>query len=42
MSKKLVWNTGGIMLTGKTKSILGKPVLMPLCPPKIPHELTWD
>jgi len=28
--------------TGKTKSILGKPVPMSLCPPKIPHELAWD
>jgi len=30
------------MLTGKTKSILGKPVSMPLCTSKISHELAWD
>jgi hypothetical protein len=38
MSVEHRWNC-----TDGTSDVLGeKPVLVPLCPPQIPHELAWD
>jgi hypothetical protein len=34
-------NHGGMILTGEIKELGEKPVLVPLCPPKIPNGLTW-
>jgi hypothetical protein len=35
-------NFDGIMWTGKKLNTLLKPVLVPLCPPQIPHVLAKD
>jgi hypothetical protein len=32
---------GGMILTGETEELGEKPVPVPLCPPHIPHGLTW-
>lgn len=37
-----VCSTGGFMLTGENRSAKGKAVLVPLCPPKVPHVLACD
>jgi hypothetical protein len=37
-----VWTIGGMILTGKTKVLKEKPVIVPLYPPKTSHELAWD
>jgi hypothetical protein len=31
---------GGMILTGETEELVGKPVPVPLCPPQTPHGLT--
>jgi hypothetical protein len=36
----LSWSTDGMKLTGKTKVVGEKSVLVPLCPPQIPHGQT--
>ena len=33
---------GGMTLTGKTEVLGEKLVPVPLCPPQIPHGLTWN
>jgi hypothetical protein len=33
---------GGMRIGRGNRSIRRKPASMPLCPPKIPHDLTWD
>jgi hypothetical protein len=32
-----IWNTGGVILTGKSEVLRDKPVTVSLCPPQIPH-----
>jgi hypothetical protein len=32
---------GGMILAGETEELGEKPVPVPLCPPQIPHGLTW-
>jgi hypothetical protein len=36
------WSTGDVILTKETEVLGVKPVLVPLCPPQIPHEQTSD
>jgi hypothetical protein len=36
-----VWSSGGMILMGKTEEFGENPVPVPLCPPQIPHGLTW-
>ena len=36
------WSDGGMVMTGKTKVLRGKPLSMPVCPPKFPSELALD
>jgi hypothetical protein len=33
---------GGMKTGGRNRSTDRKPAPMPLCPPQIPHNLTWD
>jgi hypothetical protein len=33
---------GGVRIGKGNRSIRGKPGLVPLCPPQVIHELTWD
>jgi hypothetical protein len=33
---------GGMRIGRGNQSTWGKPTLMPLCPPRIPCDLTWD
>jgi hypothetical protein len=37
-----LWSPGGMILIGELKNFQKKPILMPLCPPQIPHGLTWS
>jgi hypothetical protein len=41
MIHEWIWSSGGTILTRETEGLGEKPVSVPLCPPQIPHELTW-
>jgi hypothetical protein len=37
----IIWSSGGMILTTKNLRTRRKPVPVPLCPPQVPHGLTW-
>jgi hypothetical protein len=36
-----VWSIGGMKLTGENEVLEEKPVPVSICPPQIPHGMTW-
>jgi hypothetical protein len=39
--REWIWSSDRIILTGEYRRTQRKPVLLPLCPPQIPHGLPW-
>jgi hypothetical protein len=42
MIHEWIWSSGGMILTGENRRTLRNPVPVPLCPPQIPHGLSWE
>jgi hypothetical protein len=40
--RRWVWIVGGMRIGRGNRSTRRKPAPVPLCPPQIPHDLTWD